>query len=97
MIGLVLSKGEILPLTFAFPGDREARFTPELAASALTKAADAYERKGSAALSFYLHNLSRIRHRAIYLFDETGKVLAGDNTPPPFYGQLASITLLSSR
>jgi len=89
MVGFVLIKGEILPLTLKLPGDREGRFEPELAASALTKAADAYEQHGSEALSSYFRNLARFRHRSVYLFDAEGKLLAGNGTTPGYYSELA--------
>ncbi|HEY6329659.1 MAG TPA: ATP-binding protein [Blastocatellia bacterium] len=89
MMAVVLLKGEILPLSFEFPGDRDARFAPELVAPLLSKAADAYEQQGSAALSAYLKNRVKTGGRSLFLFDDNGNVLAGDTAPPAFYGQVA--------
>jgi two-component system sensor histidine kinase CpxA len=84
MIGSVLGVSEFLPVTF--PGDKG--FEPESAKAALATAVNAYEMQGAGALYSTLQEGSSTRHKRIYLFDQNGKVLYGDN-PPLFYGGLA--------
>ena len=84
MIGAVLGVSEFLPISF--PTDRG--FEPELAKAAIITAVNAYEIQGTPALSSTLQEFSGTRLKQVYLFDQDGKVLLGDN-PPPFYGGLA--------
>jgi two-component system, OmpR family, sensor histidine kinase CpxA len=87
MIAAVLSVSELLPLSF--PADHERLFDPEMAASDLTSAVDAYERQG--ATEFLSH--VTVRHSALYLLDQDGKVLVKEGVTPPFYAQMAANAL----
>jgi two-component system sensor histidine kinase CpxA len=89
MIAAVLSVSELFPLTF--PADHERLFEPELTASVLTNAVNAYERQGATGFL----SLATVRHNALYLLDQDGKVLVRNGVPPPFYGQMAATALQS--
>jgi two-component system, OmpR family, sensor histidine kinase CpxA len=93
MIALVVTVGEIWPLTF--PEDRETRFQPEPVKEILTEAVNAYERQGASAMSLVLDSQAATRHRALDLFDQQGKILVGDVHPPLLYQQVARDVLES--
>lgn len=95
MIAAVIGVSEILPLTF--PGDRNVRFEPELVRSALAEAVTAYEQRGTAGLATALQVFAPARRKSLFLFDDHGKVLAGDGEPPLFFRQLAGEVLESQR
>jgi two-component system sensor histidine kinase CpxA len=91
MIAVVLITRELWP--GSFPGNRDAVFQPESAATVLTRAVNAYEQSGDAAFLSQLHGVSAIRHSSVYLLDQDGKVLVKDGSPPPFFAPLAELAL----
>jgi two-component system sensor histidine kinase CpxA len=54
----------------------------------LTRAVNAYERHDYKQVEAGIHSLAAMRHVSFYIFDETGKLLTGDGTPPRFYEQM---------
>ncbi|HTW80697.1 MAG TPA: ATP-binding protein [Terracidiphilus sp.] len=88
MIVAVITISEILE--FTTPHDRKAGFEPDAAQSELTEAVNTYERLGQQALIAQVQGLAGMRHRRLFIFDPSGKVLIGDgSSPPPFYRELA--------
>jgi two-component system sensor histidine kinase CpxA len=83
MIAAVLIASEIFPMTF--PGDRISRFDPPLPASVLINAVNTYEQQGSNEF----HALVKSPRSSIYLFDQKGRELLRDSSPPSLYGQSA--------
>lgn len=94
MIAAVLAVGELWP--FIFPGERN-KFEPEAAQAILAEAVDAYEREGSSGLSTALQQLAVSRPKPLFLFNQDGKILLGDGTPPRYFGDLAREVLHSGR
>ena len=90
MIAAVLGAGELFPI--GFPGDHERRFQPELALAGMTRAVNAYERRDYKQVEAGNHSLAAMRHVSLYVFDETGRFLVGDGTPPQFYEQMVRDT-----
>jgi two-component system sensor histidine kinase CpxA len=84
---------EFFPMTF--PGDHVTRFEPDLIRSDLAQAVEAYETGGHAALTSQLQSLSALRDKPLYLFDQAGRELIGNGTPPPLYGLLVRDVLQS--
>lgn len=87
MIAAFLVAGEFWPEMF--PGDEVRRFTPEKAESLLAQAADLYERGGATALAAGMQKYPALRHRGFYLFDDAGKLVAGDTNPSAIYSEMA--------
>src|SRR5579863_25238 len=91
MIAAVLLTRELWP--GSFPGDRNAVFQPESAASTLNKAVNAYEQQGDAAFVSELRNIPAFGNGSAYLLDPEGTVLAKDGVPPPFFTPLAGLAI----
>lgn len=88
MIAAFLIAGEFWPEVF--PGDEVRRFSPEMAEALFAKAADIYERDGSGALNNGWQASPSARRRTFFLFDDTGKMIAGAGKSPSIYNVLAS-------
>jgi two-component system, OmpR family, sensor histidine kinase CpxA len=95
MIGAVLAAGEFWPATF--PGDELRRFSPEATEYLLTQAVNTYEREGAAALSQELQRLPALRRHSFFLYDDSGKIIAGTGTPSRIYEQITSDVRQGSR
>lgn len=91
MITVVLLAGELFPATF--PGDEVRRFSPETVETLLSGAADVYERQGAAVLTADLEKQPSLSHRPLFLFDDSGKLVAGKGKPSRIYEQMANDVL----
>jgi two-component system sensor histidine kinase CpxA len=87
MIGTIVCASEVFPLIF--PEEQKLGFQPESAQADLAKAVNIYEKQGAKALASALRDFSATRHRRVYLFQQDGKPLVGNEDPPLFYEHLA--------
>ncbi len=87
MIGFVLTMSELLPARF--PGDRDKRFEPDIAISALNTAVNVYERQGASAFRSQISSMPMLRHRSLRLFDEQGNPLVDARGDSSFIALMA--------
>lgn len=87
MVAVVFSVSEFT--SFPPPGDEETTFLPESVRCVLANAVNAYEDQGPAAMTLLLKHSSSTRHRRVYIFDHTGRLLFGREDPPALFVHLA--------
>ena len=87
MIVVMATVTELMPLNVRV--DRGPGFEPDVTNAVLTNLLQQYERQGSSAINPALRNLTGGHRHNIFLFDESGNVVAGDGTPPMVYTYLA--------
>jgi two-component system sensor histidine kinase CpxA len=86
MIVVMATASEVLPLNLRV--DRGPGFEPDVTRAELTNLLRQTEGQGSQALKSALRDLTAGHRRRIFLFDDTGKAIAGDGTPPVLYAYL---------
>ena len=87
MIVVMATATEVLPLSLRV--DRGSGFEPDVTHDALTNLLRQAEDRGPAAINLALHSLTGGHRHNIFLFDESGMVVAGEGSPPNLYSQLA--------
>lgn len=87
MIVVMATVTELMPQNLR--PDRGPGFEPDLTQSVLTDLLQRYEGLGSPGINSALRNLIGGHRHNIFLFDESGNVVAGDGKPPLVYTHLA--------